>query len=107
MKKLFLSLTFVLMGSFVFANTSTIVKPVVHTIKAANIDIKELEKGLEILGFKNLKISNFKYNDANVVCGFTLSSDDGQGNAWSTWYDCTDMTMDDIVDFIMIFFFSE
>lgn len=66
----------------------------INSVEQVNLSLKS----------HNLEISNLKYDENNSVCGFTLSYDNGAGNAWSTGYDCTGMTMGDIMNFLMIFF---
>ena len=72
-------------------------------LKSEITSVSEMNKKLNEF---NLNVTDVKYGSSMMVCGFTLSSDDGQGNSWSVWYDCTDMTMGDILDFILIFFFG-
>jgi len=104
MKNLVFSLTFMLIGSFAFANTSAVVTPKAETIEVLKSNVNSLSELNEALNDKNFSITEVKYNDAKMICGFTLSYDNGAGNSWSTWYDCSDMTMGDIWNFIMIFF---
>ena len=106
MKNLFFTLAFMLIGSFTFANTNAVVTPKTETIEVLKSKVNSLSELNEVLNDKNFQITEVKYNDANMICGFTLSYDNGAGNSWSTWYDCSDMTMGDIHVFIMIFFFG-
>ncbi|CAM3922868.1 hypothetical protein FLSI110296_03570 [Flavobacterium sinopsychrotolerans] len=65
----------------------------INSVEQVNLSLKS----------HNLEISNLKYDENNTVCGFTLSYTDKNDN-WSTQYDCTGMTMGDIMNFLMIFF---
>ena len=105
MKNIFFSLAFMLIGSFAFANTNAVVTPKTETVEVLKSKVNSLSELNEVLNDKNFQITEVKYNDAKMICGFTLSYDNGAGNSWSTWYDCSGMTMGDIMNFIMIFFF--
>ncbi len=106
MRQFVFSFAFMLISSFAFANTNAVVTPKSETVKVASGKISSLSKLEEVLNDSNFSISEIKYDDTNLICSFTLSYDNGNGNSWSTQYDCTDMKMGDIMNFIMIFFFQ-
>jgi hypothetical protein len=99
MKKLIFSLAFMLIGSFAFANTNAAVTPKAETIEVAKGKINSLSELNEVLNDKNFQITEVKYNDAKMICGFTLSYDDGV-RSWDTWMDCSDWGSDDLWNLI-------
>lgn len=106
MKHLILSFAFTLIGSLTFAsndfNNSSYENFKIEVVKNKISSVSELNN---ILKSKNLSVSKTKYDENGNICGFTLSYDNGPGNSWSTWYDCSDMTMDDVLYFLLTVFF--
>lgn len=97
MKNLFLSLAFMLIGSFAFANTEV----------TSDIDINKIES---LINVDNLEIP-IEDTEA-IACGFTVNFDDGTGGdpygPWggsgSFWYSNDNCTWDDIFGMINTFF---
>ena len=85
-------IAFVLINFGSFASTGIATKP-------------KTEAKISLALAKQVKISNVKYDKKQLICGFTVSYDDGAGNAWSTQYDCTGMTWPDVDNFLLSVFF--
>ena len=83
MKQLMFSLAFMLIGSFAFANTNAVVTPKAATTEVVKSKINSFAELEEALKDNNFSISEIKYDDANLICGFTLSYDDGV-RSWDT-----------------------
>ncbi len=106
MKNLVLSLAFMLIGSFAFANTNAVVTPKAATTEVVKSKINSFAELEEALKDNNFSISEIKYDDANLICGFTLSYDDGV-RSWDTWMDCSDWGSDglwNLVQFLLYYY---
>ena len=109
MKNLVLSLAFMLIGSFAFANTNAVVTPKAETIEIVSEKLVTYEIDNPIMGKLSISVpENTLNNDA--VCGFPVYFNDGGSGSWggsgSFWFDCSGgATMGDILDVLLALFF--
>jgi hypothetical protein len=103
MKKVIFSLAFALIASVSFANTSTAPVDCSAPVESASEQMITYEIDHPIMG--KVLVSNVLFDENTMICGFSLSYNSGTGTSWSVWYDCSSMTMGDIMNFVMNFFF--
>lgn len=89
-----------------FWKTNAVVTPKAATTEVVKSKINSFAELEEALKDNNFSISEIKYDDANLICGFTLSYDDGV-RSWDTWMDCSDWGSDglwNLVQFLLYYY---
>lgn len=110
MKKCFMFLAFMLIGSFTFANNvksfSNCENSKIEVVKNEISSVSELK---EILKNENYSISNFKFStnaNGEISCGFSVSYDDGV-RTWTDWMDCSEWGSDglwNLINFLLNYY---
>jgi hypothetical protein len=108
-KQFVFSLAFMLISSFAFANTNTVVTPKSETMRVASEKLVTYEIDNPIMGKLSISVPENALNN-NAVCGFTVSFNDGGSGSWggsgSFWFNCCGgATMGDILNAIIALFF--
>ena len=109
MKHFTFSLAFMLISSFAFANTNTVITPKSETIKIASEKLATYEIDSPIMGKMFISIPENALNN-QAICGFTVYYNDGGSGSWgnsgSFWFGCDGgTTIDDILKQIFELFF--
>ena len=92
MKNLFFSLAFMLTASFAFANNSNDSKK--------DLTIENLDNLKAQFENANCVISNVIIKD-NLLCGFTITMDNGDGAPYSGYVDCTGWSSDTLWTYLL------
>jgi hypothetical protein len=95
-----------LIGLCAFANTKELGTKKSETVQVLKNKVYSLSELNEALENKKVSITEINYNESKMICGFTLSYDNGAGTSWSTMYDCSGMTMSDVMYFLLRVFFT-
>lgn len=104
MKQFTFSLAFMLISSFAFANTNTVITPKSETIKIASEKLATYEIDSPIMGKMFISIPENALNN-QAICGFTVSWNTARGSG-SFWFSCDGATtMGDILTQIFALFF--
>jgi hypothetical protein len=109
MKNVFFSLAFMLIGSFAFANTNTVVTPKAETIEVVSEKLVTYQIDNPIMGKLSISVPENALNN-NAVCGFPVYFNDGGSGSWggsgSFYFNCGGgATMGDILNTLLALFF--